>query len=78
MRTGNVYDLAAYRTAKAHQRTICQCCGDGPLLTIAEIEAGYEGGCIARHPEYTDLCEWCGRTVLEEEGNGRPNAPRRA
>ena len=79
MRTGNVYNLAAYRAEKDEMRlsSVCLCCGDGPLLSDAEIEAGhYEGGCIARHPDHADLCEWCGRRVVDADD--RPNAPRRA
>lgn len=78
-RNNNVYNLAAYRAEKDAMRlsSVCLCCGDGPLLSDAEIEAGcYEGGCIARHPDHADLCEWCGRRVVDEDD--RPNAPRRA
>ncbi len=77
MRTGNIYDLASYRAAKGHQATICQCCGDGPLVSVAEIDAGFMGNGVARHADHIDLCEWCGRTMVDED-NDRPNAPRSA
>lgn len=72
----NVVNIAAFRAEKIRQRSRCQCCNDGPLLSTEEIPHHEKG--VLRHSELDTMCEWCGRMALEEKDPDRPNKPRRA